>query len=134
MTKIITAGIIIVVLYVAWHLFVYWEQVRDEKETQAAAAKVVVNEHALGGMPHQLENSLQGAKSAGVNTFRQWLDTYRSSLQDPRKAWIELDYCVMLSRDNPKEARRIFTAVKERIRPDSPVYPRVKQLEPTYDP
>jgi hypothetical protein len=54
-------------------------------------------------------------------------------IQDPRKAWIELDYCVVLARENPKEARRIFDQVKQRIRPDSPVYPRIKQLEPTFE-
>lgn len=134
MTKLITAGIIIIALYVAWHIFAYWEQVRDEKEAQVAASNVVVQEQALSGMPYQLENTLQAAKRAGVNTFRQWLDAYGPMVQDPRKAWIELDYCVMLSRDNPKEAKRIFAEVKARTKPDSPVYPRIKQLESTYDP
>lgn len=133
MTKFITAGIIVIVLWVAYSLWVYWEEVRDEKEAQIAATKVVIREETLSGMPHQLESSLQGAKRAGLNTFRKWLETYGSSIQDPRKAWIELDYCIMLSRENPKEARRIFAEVKQRTPSNSPVYPRVKELEATYE-
>jgi len=133
MTKFITAAIIIVFIYVAYHLFVYWEQVRDDKESKDAAAKMAMRPEALSGMPQQLENPLQAAQQAGLPTFRRWLDAYGPAIQDPRKAWIELDYCVMLARENPREARRIFTEVKQRIRPDSPVYPRIKQLEPTFE-
>jgi hypothetical protein len=134
MTKLITAAILIVVLYVAYHVFVYWEQVRDQKEAQQAEARKVIQPESLSGMPSQLENSLQAAQRAGINSFRKWLDTYGPSLQDPRKAWIELDYCLLLSRDNPKEARRVFAGVKQRVKPDSPVYRRVKELEATYEP
>jgi hypothetical protein len=107
--------------------------VRDDKESKEAAAKLASRPEAMSGMPQQLESTLQAAQQAGLPTFRRWLDTYGPMIQDPRKAWIELDYCVMLARDNPKEARRIFTQVKQRIRPDSPVYARVKQLEPTFE-
>ena len=34
MTKIITAVIIIAVLYGGWHLFLYWEKVKNEEEVQ----------------------------------------------------------------------------------------------------
>lgn len=132
MTKIITAAIIIVVLWVAYHMWVYWEQVRDEKEAQVAASKVVVREELLSGMPPQLENSLQGAKKAGLSTFRQWLDTYGPAIQDPRKAWIELDYCMLLARENPKEAGRIFADVNKRTPTNSPVHPRIRELQATY--
>ena len=32
-----------------------------------------------------------------------------------RRAWIELDYCVLIARSNPAEARKIFAEVKERF-------------------
>jgi hypothetical protein len=134
MTKLITAAIIVIVVYVAYSLFVYWERLRDEKETKQAATKMAMRPEALSGMPQQLENTLQAAQQAGVPTFRRWLDTYGPRIQDPRKAWIELDYCVMLARDHPKEARRSFAGVKQRTKPDSPVYPRIKQLEATLGP
>ena len=135
MTKIITAAIIIIVLWVAYHMWVYWEQVRDhdEKAAQIAASKLVIHEEALSGMPTQLENSLQGAKKAGLATFRRWLDMYGAAIQDPRKAWIELDYCMLLARENPKEAGRIFSEVKQRTPTNSPVYHRIRELQPTYE-
>ena len=132
MTKLITAGIIVIVLWVAYHLWTYWEQIRDEKEAQVAASKVVIHEELLSGLPPNLEKSLQAAKQAGLGTFRRWLDTYGPSIQDPRKAWIQLDYCMMLARENAKEAARIFAEVQQRTPTNSPVYPRIQQLEATY--
>jgi hypothetical protein len=55
-------------------------------------------------------------------------------IQDPRKAWIELDYCTLLARENAKEARRIFADVQQRTPTNSPIYWRVKKLEPTFGP
>ena len=133
MTKLISAAILLVVLYVAYHLFVYWEKVRDEQDAKEAAAKIVLRGDQLAGMPAQLEASLQAAQQAGLGTFRKWLEVYGPSLQDPRKAWIELDFCVAVSRDNPKEAQRVFAEVKQRVKPGSPVYSRVKQLEASYE-
>lgn len=133
MTKLITAAVVLAVCYVVWHLFVYWEQVRDERESREKAVRQVVDPRSLAGLPPQLEDSLQAAQQAGVNTFRKWLETYGPVIQDPRKAWIELDFCLIVSRDDPKEARRVFARVKERVKPDSPVYRRVKELEATYE-
>jgi len=44
-----------------------------------------------------------------------------------------LDYCTMIVRDDPTEARRIFKSVKERTPATSPVYDRVKKLEKSYE-
>ena len=134
MTKIIGAVIIIAALYGGWHLFLYWEKVRNEEQVaqkQAAATSVVPEQ--LPGMPQALETSLQAAQKEGATSLRNWLRTYNRALQDPRKAWIELDYCVLLSREDPAEARRLFAAIKERTPPSSPVWPRIKQLEQTYE-
>jgi hypothetical protein len=54
------------------------------------------------------------------------------SVEDPRKAWIELDYCVAVAREDPAEARRVF-AREGAAGPSSPVWPRMKQLEKTYE-
>ena len=61
--------------------------------------------------------------------MKNWLKTHSQSVEDPRKAWIELDYCVAVAREDPAEARRVFATVKERTPPSSPVWPRIKQLE-----
>lgn len=133
MTKLITVGIIVLVFYFGYRLFLYWEQVRDERDLQEATAKAVVRPESLPGMPYQLEASLQAAQRQGVNIFRKWLETYGPRIEDPRKAWIELDYCLLLAREDPKEARRVFAEVRKRTPPSSPVYPRVKQLAKTYE-
>ena len=133
MTKLIWIAIVLAVIYVAYSLFTHWERVRDERDSKEAAAKMALRPEAMSGMPPQLETTLRAAQQAGLPTFRRWLDTYGPMIQDPRKAWIELDYCVVLARENPKEARRVFAEVKKRTPPDSPVYPRVAQLEKTYE-
>lgn len=134
MTKVIAVFIIVVVLYGSYSLFLYWEKVKNEEETkqrQEAAAMVLGDQ--LPGMPYQLEQSLQDARKKGAPGLRAWLKANAPSLEDPRKAWIELDYCVAVAREDPAEAKRVFAGVKERIGPASPVYPRLKQLEKTYE-
>ena len=133
MTKLIAAFIIIVALFGGYHLFLYWERVKNEEETQKkqAVAAVVQGEN-LPGLPPGLEPSLKAAQQHSRGAFRKWLKTYDKALQDPRKAWIELDYCVAIAREDPSEARRVFAEVKKRTPPSSPVWPRVKALEKTY--
>jgi hypothetical protein len=134
MTKLIGALIIIAVLYGGWELFLYWEKVKNEDDTkqkQAAAAMVMGDQ--LPGLSTKLEPTLQAARKQGAAGLRSWLKTYGQSVEDPRKAWIELDYCVAVAREDPAEARRVFATVKERIGPASPVWPRMKQLEKTYE-
>jgi hypothetical protein len=134
MTKLIAAFIIILVLYGGWHLFLYWDKVQREDESkkkQEVAA--VVTEEQLAGLPDKLGPSLQAAKRQGVIGMKSWLKVYGSMVQDPRKAWIELDYCLLLSHEDLPEARRVFREVKDRTPPTSPVWPRVKQLEKTYE-
>ena len=87
----------------------------------------------LPGVPYNLETSLQAAKKQGAAGLRNWLKINGQSVEDPRKAWIELDYCVAVARQDPAEARRVFAAVKERLGPSSPVWPRMKQLESAYE-
>ena len=56
MTKLIAAFIIIVVLFGGYHLFLYWERVKAEEETQKkqAVAAVVQGEN-LPGLPPRLK-------------------------------------------------------------------------------
>jgi hypothetical protein len=138
MTKLIAALIVVAVLYAGWHLFLYWEEVKNEEENakkQHAAAQV--NPDQLPGLPYGLVTSLQAAQQAaqqqGAAPLRNWLKTYDKQIQDPRKAWIELDYCVLVAREDPAEARRVFADVKQRTPPSSPVWPRIKQLEKSYE-
>jgi hypothetical protein len=133
MTKLITAFIIIVVIFCGYQLFVYWEKVRDEEQLQKQAERAKLNPESLPGLPQPLYESYRVVKDKDTAAMRNWLKTYGAQLQDPRKAWIELDFCVAITREDPAEARRIFKSVKERLQPTSPVWPRVKQLEKSYE-
>ena len=57
---------------------------------------------------------------------------YLAKRDELRLAEIELDYVVLIGSTNPQEARRLFTVVKQRTSTNSPVFPRVKRLEKTY--
>ncbi len=134
MTKFIAAAIIAVVLWGGWELFFYWERVKNEEETQqkeAVAATAIVPEQ-LDGLPQSLEPTLKAAERQGAEGLRNWFKTYGRTVRDPRKAWIELDYCQMLARENVPEARRVFAEVKDRTPTNSIIYPRIRQLEKTY--
>jgi hypothetical protein len=137
MTKVIAAVIILLILWGGWELFFYWERVKNEEVTrQQQAASVQLMGDALPGMPPQnagaMETSLRKAKDQGAAGLKAWLKTYGPSVQDPRKAWIELDYCLLEAPKNPAEARRVFAEVKGRTPESSPVWPRIKELEKTF--
>ena len=135
MTKIITAVIIIAELYGGWHLFLYWESVKNEEEVQKKElAQAAVAGDSLPGLPYQLEASLQTARQQGAAALGAWLKNNSANIQDPRKAWIELDYVLLLARENPAEAKRVFQTVRERVRENSPVHKRVVELEKTFGP
>jgi hypothetical protein len=135
MTKLIAALIVAVVLFVGYQLFLYWDRVNHEEETaqKEAAAKVITRGDQLQGMPYQLQSVYQKAEQQGAAGLRTFLKSYGNNVQDPRKAWIELDLCQLISRENPAEARRIYADVKSRIPADSPITPRIKQLERTFE-
>ena len=134
MTKLIVVVIIIAALFGGWQLFLYWEKVsREEENAHKQAASSVVDPHQLSGLPQTYEPVLQAAEKQGATGLKNFLKTYGRAVQDPRKAWIELDYCVLIAREDPAEAKRIFAAVKERTPSSSPVFPRIKQLEKTYE-
>jgi hypothetical protein len=136
MKALISIAIAIAVLWGLNELIAFWQKKRREAEgiqVQEAARPAALRGEDLPGLPPTFEASLQEASGKGAASLKHWLDTYRRFVQDPRLAWIELDYVVLVSRDNPQEAKQVFRAVKARVRPDSPVYERVKKLERTYE-
>jgi hypothetical protein len=133
MTKAIWVLIILVVGYVGYLFYQQWEKARGgnaERPDQAAGA--IVHGDSLPGMPSQLETSYRVSKEKGPVAFHTWFTANQKLLADPRKAWIELELCVALSRENPAEAKRIYAAVKTRVPPSSPVASRLKDLERTF--
>lgn len=131
---LIAAVVVILVLYGAFEIWEYWDQVSHDRDLEAAqrAKAVQVDEGSLGGMPQNLEKSYQAVKGQSIAQRRLWMRQYLQMVADPRRAWIELDFMRDIARDEPAEARKIFAEVKSRVPENSPVYPRIKQLENTY--
>ena len=134
MTKLIAVLILLAVCYGGWELFFYWERVKNEEDSQKkqTAAAVVVGEY-LEGVPQPLQAGLNAAEAQGAAALGNWLKTYDRSIRDPRKAWVQLDYCLLISRENPAEAKQLFAEVKKRTSESSPVWPRIKKLENAYE-
>jgi hypothetical protein len=87
----------------------------------------------LAGLPPEQESYLENAMAKGHAIFKKWLDYWGPRMQDPRKAWIELDYVLMVSRDDMAEAKRVFAEVRARLAKNSPVYARMKSIEKAYE-
>ncbi len=134
MTKIIAAVIVVAVLYGGWELFFYWERVKNEEEDQKKhSVTAAVQPDSLPGLPTELDTALRNAQSHGLDGLRAFLKTYGNRVQDPRKAWLELDYCQMIAGEDTAEAKRVFAQVKQRTPHTSPVWPRIQQLQKAYD-
>ncbi|MBL9134966.1 MAG: hypothetical protein JNK85_03815 [Verrucomicrobiales bacterium] len=101
--------------------------------TPAANHTITVSGQELPGMPAYLEDTLAKAHQEGVEALGKWLKTWQKKIQDPRLAWIELDYIVLLNLKDHKAARERFLAVQARIPETSPVYSRVQKLAPAYE-
>ena len=128
--KFVLAFLIIAVLALAgWKGYEQWE---ESKASENANNTVVITGSELGGMPGDWEGELRHAKTRGASGVKDFLRKHRSQLQDPRLADIELDYVVLVAKDDVAEARTTFARVKSRVPPSSPIYPRIKQLEKTY--
>jgi len=133
MTKAIGVLIILAVGYVGYLLFLQWDKARLEHDgLQKESAAALVQGDSLPGLPWPLEQGYRTAKERGATAFQAWFKANQQALTDPRKAWIELELCVAMSRQNPAEAKKIFAGVKDRVPPASPVWPRMKELEKTF--
>jgi hypothetical protein len=73
------------------------------------------------------------AKQSGADGLKKFITQYRAAIHDPRLAWIQLDYVVLVATKDPAEARSVFAEVKKRTPKDSPVYPRIEKLSKVYE-
>lgn len=132
MTKAIWVLIFLVVGYLGYLLFLQWEKAKgDDAARQQEAAAAVVNGDMLAGLPYQLDASFRAARQKGALALQTWFKANEAQLADPRKAWIQLELAVLMTRENPTEAKRIYATVKGRVPPASPVYSKVQELEKT---
>ena len=134
MKALISIVIIVLLLFGAWELWLQWDKYNTNKDLeQKQQESLVINPQQLPGVPFELEQSYQAAAKQGAAGLRAWLKANSEKINDPRKAWIELDYMVLIAHEDPVEAKKIFAYVKSRIPADSPVYQRVKELAKTYE-
>lgn len=134
MKALISIFIIVLFVFCGWKLYSYYQKVEaDNQNRSKIEAGADVRPDDLPGLPGGLYTSLQIAQKNGTTGLREWLKVYGAQVQDPRKAWLELDCSLALLRTDPNDARRIFKAVKERTPTNSPVYPRLRQLEKTFE-
>jgi hypothetical protein len=136
--KFLIAVALLVLLYLgARSLLDEWKSVQSttERGTQPAmevAPTAPAGVEPLPGLPPLLEASLEAAKRQGAAALRTWLRQNRAQIQDPRLADIELDFVLLVAGRNFGEAREVFAQVQRRVPPESPVYPRIRKLEKTY--
>lgn len=114
-----------------WLVYLNVQKERPSAEAGSASAPASASS-SLPGLPPTLEASLAAAESGGAARLGEWLRTHRVHVKDPRLAAIELDYVVLISRQDPAEARRIFQSVQNRTPTFSPIHERVKRLEPSF--
>jgi hypothetical protein len=135
MKQIISLLLIALVAFGAWKGWEQWQKYtsgRDLEEAQQAAA-ASFDPGQLAGMPQQWEAAYKQATNGGLKTWTAWMKNFGQRVDDPRRAWLELDYMVKISLENPQEAKSIFASVKDRTPTNSPVYPRIQQLQKTYE-
>jgi hypothetical protein len=136
MKLLISLLIVLVVGLVSHKVWQQWEQAKERRVLEEKAARGTdINPESLSGLPNQLQYKLKEAQDAGPETFKRFIDSCKRfpDVKDPRLAWMELDYVVMISQNDPVEAKKIFWEVKKRTPADSPIMPRIKALEKTYD-
>lgn len=134
MSKVIGIIFVVLVIWGGYELWEYWDKYntgKDLKEQEAQQQQVVPEQ--LPDMPNGLERTYQIAQKNGATGIRNWLKAYGARVDDPRRAWIELDYVVAVSQEDPVEAKKVFADVKSRTPENSPVYRRIKELKRTYE-
>jgi hypothetical protein len=133
MTKLISVFLIVLAVFVGYRIYVYYEKVNSEEDLREAeeARRRVVDPNGLSGLSWELTESYNQAKNDPA-ALRNWLKVTKGRVQDPRLAWIQLDFVELIGRDSPNEAREVFNDVKPRIATNSPIYSRVQKLEKTF--
>ena len=128
--------ILLIAGFVGWRLYEYYVAVENEPAGKEEKAIADIRPESLPGLPYQLEQKLHDAQAAGPEAFKAFVESLKNypDVKDPRLAWIELDYVVMIGARNPVEARKLFVKIRTRTPADSPVMPRIRALAKTYEP
>ena len=94
-----------------WQLYQFLEKIQE-----TAAARILrpvlagARGDQLPGLPPKLEPALEAARRQGAAGLRDFLAANGKNVADPRLAWIELDYVLVVAPGDPAEARKVFAA------------------------
>lgn len=138
MRHLISILLVLGALYFGKQLFLKYQSLEENQPQpgqtrQATRPNVAAADSHLPGLPPGLETSLAAARNEGAPGLERWLAHWGHAISDPRLASIQLDYVVLVSRQDAEEAKRVFQSVSARTKPSSPVYQRVKSLTKTYE-
>jgi|SRR5882672_7785448 len=136
MKVLIGVLIALIVCIGGYKLYEHWEAVKDRRVLEEKAAEGAdINPDQLPGLPWQLVQKLRDAKKAGPASVKNFIEYCKRvpDAKDPRLAWVELDYVVMITSTDPVEAKKVFQAVKKRTPEDSPIQPRLKMMAKNYE-
>ena len=128
--------IALVIAIGGYKLYQHWEAVKERRGLEEKAARGAdINPDNLPGLPWQLVPKLRDARLAGPASVKNFIEYCKRvpDVKDPRLAWIELDYVIMITSTDPVEAKKIFQAVKKRTPEDSPIQPRLRMMAKNYE-
>lgn len=137
MSKLIGILLIVGALWGLWSLReMYMETKRQNPDAYNSSDEdgaAPFDSRTLKGLHYSLETPLAKAKLSGADGLKKFINQYRNAIHDPRLAWIQLDYAVLVASKDPAEARAVFAEVKTRTPTNSPVYPRIEKLSRVYE-
>ena len=136
MKALIGILMVVVVAMGGYKIWEHWKEVEEQRFVQRkSAGGGDINPEQLPGLPYQLEPKLREAQRGGAVVLKRFIDACRlyPDVKDPRLAWMELDYVVLISNSDPVEAKKIFWQVKKRTSTNSVIYPRIQSLAKTYE-
>jgi hypothetical protein len=116
-------------------LIEYWNKVEADKDlAEKERQGENIDGSRLQGMPWELEQNYREAQAKGPSGVKKFLEAYSKApkFKDPRLGWIQLDYAVSILTTDPVEARAIFNEVKNRVKTNSVIYPRIRSMEKNF--
>ncbi len=109
-----------------------WLWIRSWPMDVPPASASGIDEATLSGVPVAFVPALDAARLRGAPALREWMLQHEKRCLDPRLGWIQLEYAALVRNTKPAEAKVYFEMVKARTPTNSPILPRIRQLEPAF--
>ena len=128
MKNLIGLAMIAAVLFGAYKLWEVYDQSNTTKKLEGRVDQRQEFGAHLQGMDLRLEQRLREAYGKGALGLAAFLKDYGNTvhLQDPRLAWVELDYAKLLINKDPGQGKKVFQQVQARVPNGSALAAKVK--------